>query len=291
MAQLAQSLYSGLLVAAAYALVALGLSLVFGTVRIINMAHGELILLAAYLASECEERFGLPPLLSAPIGIAVIAGLSLAIYALVDRIRKDREINSLLLTYAVGVVLSNGILMIWRGDVRSTGDAWLTAPLIFGDSLFSMRSEVLFCLLGALLTAAVAAWLGRSWAGLALRAVSANREAARLMGVAPRRVEAASFLLAGGLAAVAGVALYTTRSITPFIGHELTVKAFVIVVLAGIGSVGGIVIGALLIGFAETLTVAFLSPSLQPLVAMLVFLGVLLLRPTGLFGARREVAR
>ncbi len=291
MALLAQALYSGLLVAASYALVALGLGLVFGTMRVINLAHGELILLAAYLACLGEATLGIPPLLSIPLSVFAIAALSLGIYALVDRIRGDREVSSLLLTFACAVILTNGILMIWRGDVRSTGDGWLTAPLVFGDSLFSMRGEVLFCGLGALLAVAVHLWLRRTWSGRAIRAVASNRDAARLMGIHPGRVEAISFALAGALAAVAGTALYATRSITPFIGHDLTIKAFVVVVLAGIGSVGGIAVGAALIAVAETLTVSFLSPSLQPLVAMLVFLCVLLLRPAGLFGARREGTR
>ncbi len=291
MSLLAQALYSGVLVAAAYALIALGLGLVFGTMRIINMAHGELILLAAYLAYAGEASLGIPPLLAVPLSAGAVVALSLGVYALVDRIRQDREVGSLLLTYAVAVILTNGILMAWRGDVRSTNDAWLTAPFTFGDSLFSMRGEVLCFALGAALAAGVRAWLLRSWSGRAVRAVASNRDAARLMGIHPGRVEATSFALAGALAAVAGTALYATRSITPFIGHDLTIKAFVVVVLAGVGSVGGIVLGSALIAVAETLTVTFLSPSLQPLVAMLVFLGVLLLRPSGLFGARLEVAR
>src|SRR4051794_33125631 len=115
-----QALFSGVLTGAAYALVALGLALVFGTMRIINLAHGELVLGGAYVAYTCEASFGVHPLAALPIAIVAVSALTLAVYALVDRIRGDRELNSMLLTFGVGIVLTNATLFFWKGDIRST---------------------------------------------------------------------------------------------------------------------------------------------------------------------------
>ena len=118
-----QSLYSGALVGGVYALIALGLSLAFGTMRIINLAHGELVLLAAYVAYTVESRFGVNPLLALPFALLVVCICAAVVYFLVSRLKRNRELNSLMLTFALGMILTNGVLMIWSSDIRSTGNA------------------------------------------------------------------------------------------------------------------------------------------------------------------------
>ncbi|KMN35628.1 branched-chain amino acid ABC transporter [Chromobacterium sp. LK1] len=280
-----QALYSGMLVGGAYALVALGLALVFGTMKIINLAHGELVLLAAYIAYAAETRLQLNPLLAIPLALAVVCIGSALVYLLVDRIRQERELNSLILSYGIGIMLTNAILLIWKADVRSSANAWFQQALVLGP-LYSMNSEALFFCISLALIGAVWLWLGRSWHGRALRAVAGNREAAKLMGVNPRKTELASFLLSGALATCAGVAIYSSGVIQPAMGHSLTVKAFVITVLAGTGSIPGVLLGALLLGIAESLTVTLFSSALQELAGMLLFLLVLFLMPNGLFGVK-----
>lgn len=281
-----QALFSGLLAGGYYAMLALGLALVFGTMRIINLAHGELVLLAAYVAFEMERSAGLNPLASIPVALAVVGLVALALYFCVARIRRDRELNSLLLTFGVAIVLTNLILMIWSADIRSTSSGWFLEGFVIADTLFSMRSEVLFFAVGAALIAATWWWLNRSWLGRALRAVSSNRDAALLMGVNPALVEGLSFVVSGILATVSGIAIYCATVVFPALGHNLTIKAFVITVLAGMGSVPGVLLGAVLIGMAESLTATFAKPSLAELAAMAIFLLVLFLRPRGLFGRR-----
>jgi branched-chain amino acid transport system permease protein len=278
-----QALWSGLLTGSSYALIALGLALVFGTMRVINLAHGELVLLAAYVAYTCETGLGLNPLLAIPAAIAVVCVAAVLTYVCVSRIARDRELNSLLLTYGIAVILTNGALLLWKADIRSTKSTWLTDAIVFGP-LYSMRSELLFFLVSLLLMAGLWWWLTRTWAGRAVRAVSSNREAARLMGIDPRRVELVSFVVAGLLAAFAGVAIYSFGVIQPSLGTSLTIKAFVITVLAGLGSVPGVLIGALLLGLAESLTTTFASSALQELAGMVLFLIVLFVLPNGLFG-------
>jgi len=282
-----QALYSGLLQGGSYALIALGLALVFGTMKVINLAHGELVLLAAYIAYAIESGLDLGPMFAIPVALVIVSLASMSVCFIVSRVRQDREINSLILTYGIGVILTNLILLIWKADVHSSGSSWLQEAFVLGP-FYSMRSEVLFFMVSLILMGALWWWLSRSWYGRALRAVAANRDAAKLMGVDPGRTELVSFLVAGLLAAFAGVALFSYGVIQPAYGGALTVKAFIITVLAGIGSIPGVLVGAILLGVAEALTVTLASSALQELAGMTLFLLVLLLMPNGLFGAQRR---
>ncbi|TQK04866.1 MULTISPECIES: branched-chain amino acid ABC transporter permease [Oxalobacteraceae] len=282
-----QSLYSGLLQGGSYALIALGLALVFGAMKVINLAHGELVLLAAYIGYTVESKLGVNPLLAIPVAVVLVTLASAGIYLLVGRIKTNREINSLTLTYGVGVIITNLALLIWSADVRATSSSWMQEAFVVGP-LYSMRSEVLFFGVSVVLIAGLWWWLSRSWYGRAVRAVSSNRDAAKLMGINPGFTELVSFIVAGIMAAFAGVALFSYGVITPAFGGVLTVKAFIITVLAGIGSIPGVLIGAVLLGIAEALTVTLASSALQELAGMGLFLLVLFVMPNGLFGAARR---
>lgn len=282
-----QSLYSGLLQGGSYALIALGLALVFGAMKVINLAHGELVLLAAYIGYTVESKLGVNPLLAIPVAVVLVTLASAGIYLLVGRIKTNREINSLTLTYGVGVILTNLALLTWSADVRATSSSWMQEAFVLGP-LYSMRSEVLFFGVSVVLIAGLWWWLSRSWYGRAVRAVSSNRDAAKLMGINPGFTELVSFIVAGIMAAFAGVALFSYGVITPAFGGVLTVKAFIITVLAGIGSIPGVLIGAVLLGIAEALTVTLASSALQELAGMGLFLLVLFVMPNGLFGAARR---
>lgn len=284
---LLQALYSGLLQGCSYALVALGLALVFGSTRVINLAHGELVLLAAYVAYTLESGLGLGPVAAIPAALVVTCLASAGVYGVVRHIRHDREINSLILTFGIGVILTNVMLLVWKADVRSTSSSWLQDAVVLGP-FYSMHSELLFAVLAVVLLAALWWWLARSWQGRALRAVASNRDAAALMGIRPGRVELLSFLVSGALAAFAGVALYCYGVIQPAYGGALTIKAFVITVLAGVGSIPGVLLGAVLLGVCEALTVTLASSALQELAGMVLFLLVLFVLPNGLLGTARR---
>jgi len=282
-----QAIYSGLLAGGVYALLSLGLALIFGTMRIINLAHGELVLLAAYFAYTLETRAGFHPLAAIPLALLLVCACSLAVYFLVSRIRVQggqRELHTLMLTFAIGIILTNTILLIWSADVRATATQGLQVPLQVGV-FYSMWSEIIFFGISLVLVAGLWWWLSRSWYGRAVRAVSSNREAAKLMGINPHRTEWISFLIAGVLATFAGVAIYSSGVIFPSLGHALTIKAFIISVLAGVGSIPGILAAALLIGVTEALTVTLFSSALQEMTGMVLFLLVLFVLPNGLFGA------
>jgi branched-chain amino acid transport system permease protein len=234
-----------------------------------------------------EAKAGLGPAFAIPVALVLVSLASVCVYWIVSRIKKDREINSLILTYGIGVILTNAILLIWKADVHTTSSSWLQEAFVVGP-LYSMRSELIFFVLSLVLMGGLWWWLSRSWYGRALRAVSSNRDAAKLMGIDPGRTELVSFIVAGILAAFAGVALFSYGVIQPAYGGALTVKAFIITVLAGVGSIPGVLLGAVLLGVCEALTVTLASSALQELAGMTLFLLVLFVLPNGLFGAARR---
>lgn len=282
----AQALFTGLLMGGFYGLIAVGLALVFGTMKVINLAHGELVLLAAYIAYALESQTGLNPMLSLPIAMAVVIVAALVTFYLTNQIKKDRELNSLILTFGLGIVLTNGLLMVFSADIYSTQSSWFMEGVVIADSLFSMRSEMIAFIVGIAALGGLYWWLNHTWHGRAIRSVSSNRDAAKLMGMNPTKAELWSWGVAGVLAALAGVMLYVTSVIHPPVGHSLTIKAFVITVLAGMGSIPGVLVGAIMIGVIEGLTTTYFQSSLAELASMTVFLLVLLVMPSGLFGKK-----
>lgn len=285
-----QSLFSGLLAGGYYAIVALGLAIVFGSMKIINVAHGDLVLLSAYIAFIAEQRFGVNPILAIPASAIVVCCAATVIYILVSRIKADRELNSLMLTYGIAIVLSNVFLMLFTADIRSSNNPWFQEAVVVGDTLYSSAAQICVLIGGILAAFLVWLWLARSRDGIAIRAVSSYRDASMLMGINPKKTELLSFLLAALLATVAGTAVYITSVIQPALGHDITIKAFVITVLAGLGSVPGIVVAAILIGVAEALTATLASSGWQDLVGFALFLIVLVWRPSGLFGLKGRAA-
>jgi len=282
-----QSIYSGLLAGGSYALIALGLAMVFGTMKIINLAHGELVLLGAYIAYVADSRFGLNPLYSIPFALFIVCLTSIMVYFLLSRIAKNRELNSLLLTFGIGIILTNLVLVIWSADIHSTTFSWFQEPVVVGP-LYAMHSELTFFGASLALVGLLWWWLQKSWYGRAIRAVSSNREAAKLMGINPQRIEIVSFIVAGVMATVAGLAIFCSSVIQPALGHNLTIKAFIITVLAGIGSIPGVLLGSVLLGVTEALTITLYNSALQELSGMVLFLLVLFVLPNGLFGASRR---
>lgn len=282
-----QAIYTGLLSGGFYALVAVGLALIFGTMKVINLAHGELVLLAAYVAYTTETQLGLNPLLALPIAMVIVISAALVTYFLTNQIKKDRELNSLILTFGLGIILTNSMLMIFSANIYSTSNEWFLEGIVISDTLFSMRSELLTFTIGVLSLAGLYWWLNHTWHGRAIRAVSSNLEAAKLMGMNPKQAELWSWGVAGILATLAGCMLYVTSVIHPPVGHGLTIKAFIVTVLAGMGSIPGVLVGAVLIGIIESLTATFFQSSLSELASMVLFLVVLIVMPSGLFGKKR----
>ncbi|WP_075913468.1 branched-chain amino acid ABC transporter permease [Bartonella apis] len=278
------AIFTALTIGAVYALIALGLALVFGAMKIINLAHGELVLLAAYIGYMFESQWGYNPYLAIPVAFLVVGLIACLIFILLNRITRQRELNSLIFTYSFGIIITNAILVIARNEPRMSAEMQETVEPLLAIDIFATYSQLIALVLAILLMLVLWLWLKNSWYGRAVRAVTSNRNAAKLMGVNPVRTELVSFVIGALLATVAGIALYTFQPITPGLGHMLTIKAFIITVLAGIGSIPGVLIGSILLALAQTMTESYFNASFANMVSMLLFLAVLIFLPNGLFG-------
>lgn len=278
------AIFTALTIGAVYALIALGLALVFGAMKIINLAHGELVLLAAYIGYMFESQWGYNPYLAIPVAFLVVGLIACLIFILLNRITRQRELNSLIFTYSFGIIITNAILIIARNEPRMSAEMQETVEPLLAIDIFATYSQLIALVLAILLMLVLWLWLKNSWYGRAVRSVTSNRNAAKLMGINPVRTELVSFVIGALLATVAGIALYTFQPITPGLGHMLTIKAFIITVLAGIGSIPGVLIGSILLALAQTMTESYFNASFANMVSMLLFLAVLIFLPNGLFG-------
>jgi len=289
-----QLLFAALATGASYALVALGLNLVYATMRLLNVAHGDIVMLGGYAAYWCVSLAGIPPLASlagialvgALLGMGAYRGLFRRMLAR-SRAAARLESNSLLLFFGLSIIVQNAAALAFTATPR--GYQTLTEVLHFGDvALTGNRLAAL--LVAAALLAAIVAFLKLHVFGLAMRGLIDHREAAAVVGVDVDRVQLACFALGFGSAAVAGALLSMTEQVSPFMGFPFTVAAFVVVILGGLGSIGGGIAGAFVLGALETYGVALTSASYRSILLYGMFVLVLVTRPHGLFG-RRSIVR
>lgn len=282
-----QLLFAALVLASLYALVALGLNLVYGTMRILNVAHGDMVMLGAYAAFYGWTSAGWSPLLAAPLIAAAAGLLGYALYRSVFRRLLDvgaldasrLEGNSLLLFFGISIMVQNGAAALFTPDDR--GYQYLSD--VYRIGAVSMTGNRIAALLVAFVAcAAIAVFLGRSVFGLALRAVIERREAAYVVGVDVDRIQAISFVLGFGTAALGGVLISMLEQFSPFSGFGFTIAGFIVIILGGLGNIGGGLAAALLLGAIETYGVALTSANLRSVLLYGVFVGSLLIFPRGI---------
>lgn len=287
---LAQNVVFGLFVGSMYGTAAVGLSLVFGVLRVLNVAHGELIMFGGYASYWLFSLAGIDPFLSllvcAPLLFLLGLGLNSALFARVTRLDEEAKIkNSLLISFGLALIFQNLAIYLWTADERGITTAysgWGTT--VAGVVLPFTRLASLVAALAVVL--ALHLFLQRTYPGKAIRATALDWEAAALTGVDVRVVYLATFGLGTALAGVAGTLVSIGYSIHPNIGLAWTLKALVVVVLAGMGSILGAFAAGLLLGVAESLSVIAIEPAYREVVGLVLFLLVLLVRPQGLFGRR-----
>jgi branched-chain amino acid transport system permease protein len=285
---LAQAVINGLLVGGLYSVMAIGLTVIFGVMRVINMAHGDLIMLGMYLA------FWLFTLLGAGQGVALLVSLPLflaggaVIYqTVVGRVqRRGGEMGTLLVTSGLSYVLANAAQLLWKADFRSLPPALTTRSFNAGAVVINTSLLWAFCA-AALLACCTYLFLIYTDTGRAIRATAQDREAAALMGVPIQRTNVTAFALGSALAGMAGVLLTPVFYVYPYVGRVFVVKAFAVVVLGGMGSVVGAAIGGLLFGVLESVISLFISSGYREAIGLVIFLLVLLFKPSGLFARAR----
>jgi branched-chain amino acid transport system permease protein len=287
MEQLPQALANGLLLASIYAIIALGLTLIFGVLDVINFSHGMLVSLGAYLVYELSTR-DFPLWLSLPAVMAVLAVGGLLMEVTTFRPVRAIPINGLLVSIGWVAILSNVFDNVW-GPNQYNAEPALEGALELGPVTVS-RNQVLVLVVSILVMAVLAAGLRYTATGKKLRASAMNREAAMLVGISPRRMDGLAFAIGAGLAGLAGGLLANLFPVDPGLGESYMVFAFVALIVGGAGSAVGAVAGSAVVGLAVSLAQTFGSTAVASVAPFVVLIAVLFFRPSGLFAAPRAVS-
>jgi branched-chain amino acid transport system permease protein len=282
---LGQVVVSGILSGGLYAMVALGLALIFGVMRVINIAHGPLLMLGAYATFFLHTHLDMNPFLTVPISMAALFVLGMVLQrSLVFRVVDAPELSSLLLTFGISIALVNLAQLAFTSDLRAV--EYITGAWLVGGLALS-KPRVIAFLFAAGVTALAFVFLQRTRLGKAIRATSQSREVAMVCGVDVGRIHMITFGLASALAAAGGSLLAVIVAIQPEMGQVWTFKSFLVIVLGGAGNYPGALLGGMLLGLVEQLASLFLTTQLSEVVAYVLLVLVLLVRPTGLLGGRQ----
>jgi branched-chain amino acid transport system permease protein len=279
-----QAIISGLLMGLVYALVAVGLSLIFGLMEVVNFAHGEFLMLAMFAAFWLWALAALDPLLSLPLVAAMlgVAGV-LVHYGIIRRLLKAPMLAQVCGTFGLAIALRAGAQFLWTPDFRTIANPLIAGRVQIGPIFIGEPQLVAgaVCLLAFVLL-----WLfvTRTETGLGLQATAQDRQAAEVMGIATERMAALAWAIGLGCVGVAGTMLSTFFYIFPDVGVSFALLAFVVVALGGFGSILGSLVAGLLIGLVESLGGLLLDPSYKTLIVFGLYLGVVIARPNGLFG-------
>lgn len=286
----AELVASGLITGGIYALVAMGLNLQYGLMRIMNISHGEFLMLGAFLTWSAHTLWGISPLLLMPLAFIALFALGVVVHALCFKRLAARapnvdvfEARSLMVGFGLMFLVQNTALLIWGGDLR--GYEYLADPVQIAGMRFTENKLVLFGVALAL-SAGLIALLKLTLLGKAVRALMQSPTGAQLVGINTRRLHPMMFGIGLGLSGVAGALLSMTYEISPSMGEPYTVTTLIVITLGGFGSLAGSLAGGLLLGVVETLGMHFSSPSLKMLLSYAVFIGVLIWRPNGLFSKK-----
>ena len=280
------SVLNGITTGAVYVLIALGLTLIYGVLHIINFAHGASLMVALYGVYFLKERLGLDPYLALPVVVPLMFVLGYAMQRVViNRASHGKDENILLVTLGLSIVMENLALLFFKSDTRTIDTAYTLTTWSIGSAMISLPKLVAF--VGALVVSALLLWMVRGTdLGRAIRAVAKEKHGARLMGIDVEHVYAMCFGI--GLACLGAAACFLLPAyyVNPQVGNGFVLVAFTIVVLGGMGSFAGALLGGLLIGVVESLGGLYLGESLGQVGIFVIFIAVLLLRPQGFFGAR-----
>ncbi|MGD9032377.1 MAG: branched-chain amino acid ABC transporter permease [Desulfobacteraceae bacterium] len=282
---------NGLLIGGVYGLAALGLSLIWGVMKVVNLAHGVFIMLGAYLGYGMYHVLGLHPLFSMLLAIPIGAGIGIILYRyLINRILEvatnelEQEMMCLLFTFGISMIIYGAALNIWGSDLR--GVPTLMPTIFLGDVAIPSSRFIAFIsalVLGGLLYL----FLKKTMIGKAIRAVTQNRNYVMLDGIDPVKIFQISFSIGLTYALMAGVVISLTYPVTPIMGVYYLLKCFTVVVLGGLGNPFGAFLGGLILGLAESYTSLFATYALSPAVAFITLLLILIFRPGGILGTLR----
>ncbi len=289
MEALLQHLLNGLVLGGTYALLGIGLTLIFGLMHVVNFAHGEFYTLGAYLTFAALALLGVPFFLG--LALAILGGGLLGAAGervLLRPLRGESIDTTMLVTIGLWIVLQNGELLVWGGVAKSIPHPFPTAPIVLGPvSVAPLRLFVMAAVLA--LIAGAHLLIHRTPLGTAMRATFQDHDTAALMGIDTGRIHTLTFALGSSLAAAAGALLGPIFLVYPSMGDLASLKAFSVVILGGLGNFAGATLGGLLLGVAEELGAGYVSSGYRDAVGFVIIILVLLFRPSGLFARAERV--
>jgi len=287
---LIQNIVYGILIGALYGLAAIGLSLVFGVTKFLNVSHGELLMLGGYASFWIFKLLNIDPFLSIPLNILFLIMIGYVLYKLIfSRLVKypveNKIKNSLLIGFGLSIVLQNIAVLLWTADDRSITTSYIGEAIkVFGIRIPVVRLAGLVIAVIALV--ALQLFLKRTYIGKAIRATVEDWEAASLMGIDIQKVYLLTFTMGCALAGVAGMLVSVGISVDPSMGLDWTLKGLVVLVLGGLGSMTGTLIGGIVLGVTESATAFFIGGNYRQIAGLVLFILILIFRPQGLFGTK-----
>ncbi len=287
----AQAVINGVLLGGIFACVALGFSIIWGVLNVINIAHGSLVMLSAFEAYYLYHIFGIDPLVSLPICMITMFGFGYLVQKLlINRVVRAPMLMTLLMTFGLQILFINVGILLFSPNYRMSNPPYASMSIQAGPLLLPVIGLITF-VVAIVLTAALSLFMSRTRTGNAIRAVGMDVEAAQLMGVSIGRVYALTYAIGAALAGAAGALVSTAYAISPnSTAESYLLTGFVICTLGGLGSVPGALAGAMAYGIIENLAAATLGPGYENVAAFAVLILVLIVRPTGMFGNPRAVS-
>lgn len=281
-----QILVNGLLLGGIYTCIALGFSLVWGVMNIINLAHGAFIMLGAYATFWLFHLFGFDPFVSLPLSMSLLFLLGYLVQRyVINLVIRAPLFMTLILTFGIDIFLMNVAIVLFTSDWRSVVPWYAGLGVQVGPIILPYIRLGIFAL-ALSLTGLLFLFLNRTKTGMAIKAAALDREAAQLVGIRIGHIYSLTFAVGSAMAAAGGSLLAMIQAISPAMGEPLTLKSFAICILGGLGSPAGAMVGGFVLGLAETAGGTFLGPSYQDLISYAILFLILLFRPEGLFGRR-----
>ena len=292
----AQLLISGILIGGIYALASIGLTLIFGVMKIVNFAHGEFLMVAMYVTFWLFHYFALDPYLSILVVMPLLFIVGIVTYQLFIRKTIGAPVlTQIFVTLGLSIVIQNLVLLFWSADFRTVSLSYASTPIVFGPYASLSIEEILVSpprliafVLAISLSLAFYLFLKYSYTGKVIRATSQDRSAALLMGINIEKFYRLTFAIGILLVGIAGALMMPIYTVHPFVGFDFVLVMFVVVVLGGMGSIVGAMIGGIFIGIVEIFSSFLIGPDSKQAIYFLVFIAVLVIRPSGLFGLKGE---
>lgn len=279
-----QVVLNGVLLGGLYACMAISFSLIWGVMNIINLAHGSMMLMGAYVTFQLHRRFGIDPILSIPFSALVLFGFGYLLQRIVlNRVVHTSIFLTLVLTFGLDMLLINVNIALFTADVRSITMWYSGLALDIGGVRLAYTRIIVFVLALAM-TFGLHLLLKHSRAGRAIRATSQNARAARVMGVDIPHTYAITFGLGAAMAGATGSLIAVVYTFSPVIGDTFTLKSFVVVILGGLGNMFGAIFAGIFLGVSENIVAGFIDPGYRDVISFWLLISVLLLRPSGFLG-------